>query len=87
MSLCSNRFLPARTCHHVQISDSGIPGVQAEVSLAQFIDSPAPQWVTLERPRGSIAEKGQSCGQICVALWHGPELEPQPQGAEAFCQT
>jgi hypothetical protein len=60
---------------------SGAPGMQVEVSLARFTGSPAPQWIDLQRPGGSIAEKGQSCGQVCMAMWHGPELEPQTQGA------
>lgn len=51
------------------------------MSLARFTGSPAPQWIDLQRPGGSIAEKGQSCGQVCMAMWHGPKLEPQTQGA------
>jgi C2 domain len=61
---------------------SGAPGMQVEVSLARFTGSPAPQWIDLQRPGGSIAEKGRSCGQVCMAMWHGPELEPQMQGAD-----
>lgn len=53
---------------------------KVEASLARFTESPAPQWLDLRRPKGGVADKGESCGQICIAMWLGPELMPQPQG-------
>ncbi len=52
--------------------------------LSDFAHSPAPQWLDLQRSRkGAVTDKGDSCGQVCIALWLGPEVTPQETGETA----